>query len=135
MSGPATSANWENVIRKFLVLRNADLVAEELLRRAYKRGLAAGRIAPVNEAPSQKMKVLPSVPPRSLGSAPEAPSAASSILTNVNSAHKAAEAEAIVAALNASMWNRKQAAALLKIEYKALLYKMKKLGIGEKKSA
>ena len=26
-------------------------------------------------------------------------------------------------------WNRKQAAALLKIDYKALLYKMKKLGI------
>jgi len=39
----------------------------------------------------------------------------------------------IIAALNSALWNRKQAAALLKIDYKALLYKMKKLGIGDKK--
>jgi len=31
--------------------------------------------------------------------------------------------------LNATRWNRKEAAALLKIDYKALLYKMKKLGV------
>ena len=40
-----------------------------------------------------------------------------------------AETEAILAALNATRWNRKQAAALLKVDYKALLYKMKKLGV------
>ena len=48
----------------------------------------------------------------------------------MDSARKAAEAEAILAALNSTLWNRKQAAALLNIDYKALLYKMKKLGIG-----
>jgi hypothetical protein len=31
--------------------------------------------------------------------------------------------------LNSTRWNRKQAATLLKIDYKALLYKMKKLGL------
>ena len=31
--------------------------------------------------------------------------------------------------LNATRWNRKQAAALLQVDYKALLYKMKKLGV------
>jgi DNA-binding NtrC family response regulator len=31
--------------------------------------------------------------------------------------------------LNSTRWNRKQAAALLKIDYKALLYKMKKLNL------
>jgi DNA-binding NtrC family response regulator len=30
------------------------------------------------------------------------------------------------------LWNRKQAAKLLNIDYKALLYKMRKLGIGER---
>ena len=39
---------------------------------------------------------------------------------------------AILAALNSTGWNRKQAAALLKIDYKALLYKMKKLSVEEK---
>jgi len=49
----------------------------------------------------------------------------------VDSVRKAAESEAILAALNSTLWNRKQAAHLLNIDYKALLYKMKKLGIGE----
>ncbi len=35
-------------------------------------------------------------------------------------------------ALDAALWNRKQAAAILKVDYKALLYRMKKLGIGER---
>ena len=42
-----------------------------------------------------------------------------------------AETDAILAALNSTRWNRKQAAALLKIDYKALLYKMKKLGVDD----
>jgi DNA-binding NtrC family response regulator len=54
------------------------------------------------------------------------------MLRKVDEARKQAEIEAIVAALNASLWNRKEAAQLLDVEYKALLYKMKKLGIGEK---
>ena len=55
-------------------------------------------------------------------------------LSKVNEAKKAAEVEAILAALQASFWNRKQAAVLLNIDYKALLYKMKKLGVGEKRT-
>ena len=44
-------------------------------------------------------------------------------------AQQQAESEAILKALQVTRWNRKQAAALLKIDYKALLYKMKKLGV------
>jgi two-component system response regulator AtoC len=43
-----------------------------------------------------------------------------------------AESDAIVAALDQTEWNRKKAAKLLKTDYKALLYRMKKLGIGER---
>jgi DNA-binding NtrC family response regulator len=52
-----------------------------------------------------------------------------SILAQVTRAKQQAETEAILTALNATRWNRKKAAALLKIDYKALLYKMKKLGV------
>lgn len=55
-----------------------------------------------------------------------------SILAEVDEARKKAEIDAILSALHSTLWNRKQAAKLLKIDYKALLYKMKKLGIGEK---
>ncbi len=56
-------------------------------------------------------------------------------LSRVDEARRAAEAEAILHALQSSLWNRKQAAKLLNVDYKALLYKMKKLGIGEKTAA
>jgi DNA-binding NtrC family response regulator len=54
------------------------------------------------------------------------------ILEQVTKAQRQAEADAILTALNATRWNRKQASALLKIDYKALLYKMKKLGMDDK---
>jgi DNA-binding NtrC family response regulator len=47
------------------------------------------------------------------------------------SAKDEAEAEAITHALEQTNWNRKQAAALLKISYKALLYKIRQYGIAE----
>ncbi len=42
-----------------------------------------------------------------------------------------AEGEAIRQALEQTNWNRKQAAALLQISYKALLYKIRQYGIAE----
>jgi len=63
---------------------------------------------------------------------PQPVEAASPILEQVTKAKQQAETEAILAALNSTRWNRKQAAALLKIDYKALLYKMKKLGVDDK---
>jgi len=47
------------------------------------------------------------------------------------SAKDEAEADAITRALEETNWNRKQAAALLKISYKALLYKIRQYGIAQ----
>src|SRR5271157_2244311 len=44
-----------------------------------------------------------------------------------------AEAQAITHALEQTNWNRKQAAAILQISYKALLYKIRQYGIAESK--
>jgi DNA-binding NtrC family response regulator len=44
-----------------------------------------------------------------------------------------AEALAITQALEQTNWNRKQAAAMLQISYKALLYKIRQYGIAEAK--
>jgi two-component system, NtrC family, response regulator AtoC len=51
------------------------------------------------------------------------------------SAKDEAEAEAITRALEQTNWNRKQAAAVLKISYKALLYKIRQYGIAEPSGA
>lgn len=130
---PGNIRELENVMRKYLVMRNAEAVAEDLLRRAHKRSLALRRTpatspVEVGSAPDQHPSPSREAPVKN-GAAPDP-----SVLKNVDSAHRAAEAEVIISALNAALWNRKQAATLLKIEYKALLYKMKKLGIGDKKS-
>jgi two-component system response regulator AtoC len=45
-----------------------------------------------------------------------------------------AEAQAIAQALEQTNWNRKQAAVILQISYKALLYKIRQYGIAEAKS-
>ena len=99
------------MIRKLLVLRDPELVARELRSKT-------------------RRKQLPS------SSLPQEPAAISTdcdqnsaILEQVTQAKHKAETEAIVSALNATRWNRKRAAAILKIDYKALLYKMKKLGV------
>ena len=65
------------------------------------------------------------------GGAPDAGSPADMpILEQVSKAKRQAEADVILATLEATRWNRKHAATMLNIEYKALLYKMKENGLG-----
>jgi two-component system, NtrC family, response regulator AtoC len=116
---PGNVRELENTMRRFLVLRDPSIIARELeAKKNRKSNATAATSAAVLLEPET------SVPTDS-----EAP-----ILEQVVRAKHQAETEAILAALNSTQWNRKQAAALLRIDYKAFLYKMKKLGV-EKKAA
>jgi two-component system response regulator AtoC len=167
---PGNIRELENVMRKFLILRNADWIANELISQSRRKkprliarpaSVAQSRLQEMSEASAirnalnaaqwdreraarllstdaatleTRMKELAiqygPVPVSDAAEKMENPSA--SILSEVDVARKAAESEAIIAALNSCHWNRKQAATLLGIDYKALLYKMKKLAIGNK---
>ena len=107
---PGNVRELDNVIRKFAVLRDPDAIVRDLATRATRRTFA-GAAAPKRAAVA--------------AAAAEPPP----ILDQVTRSKAQAETEAIVAALSTTRWNRKKAAALLRIDYKALLYKMKKLGI------
>jgi two-component system response regulator AtoC len=107
---PGNVRELENVIRKLTVVHDVDLVVQDLIARS------ARKLRPLATAPDP--------PPQT-----EPVQASASILAQVTRAKQQAETEAILTALNATRWNRKKAAALLKIDYKALLYKMKKLGV------
>jgi two-component system response regulator AtoC len=111
---PGNVRELENFVRKLLIFRDSDLLARELLAKATRKSLMSTSTAEL------QVHATPEV------------GAGSPILERVTKAKQQAETDAILAALNSTRWNRKQAAALLKIDYKALLYKMKKLGVEDR---
>jgi two-component system response regulator AtoC len=110
---PGNIRELENIVRKLIVFRDADMIVRELrLRMSRQCGfdrLQSNGIGPSDGAPIKR-----------------------TILEQVTRAKNEAEAAAIVAALDSTHWNRKKAATILKLDYKALLYKMKKLGIDDR---
>jgi two-component system response regulator AtoC len=114
---PGNIRELENVMRKYLVVRDAETIIEDLRARAQRRGINV-------VAPQVKALAAGASVGETFDEPPSTP-----ILKQVNKAKEQAETDAILAALNTTRWNRKQAAQILNIDYKALLYKMKKLSI------
>lgn len=112
-SWPGNIRELENVMRRLAIFGDADALACELRSRPDRRAMVS---------------TSAQVPPADADCA----GGNSSFLQQVLQVKEQAEIKAIIAALNSTHWNRKQAALMLKIDYKALLYKMKRLGIGEK---
>lgn len=111
---PGNVRELENYVRKLLIFRNCDSIARDLHAKATRTPLAVKL-----SAEPQPNILKPTVE--------ESP-----ILEQVVKAKQQAETVAILGALKSTHWNLKGAAAVLKIDYKALLYKMKKLGIEAK---
>jgi len=107
---PGNIRELENVMRRFAVLRDARFIEWELVDRLSRSTIRPD--AQLNGASTNTQSPLP-------------------VLEQVTRAKQQAETDAIMSALTSTRWNRKKAAALLNIDYKALLYKMKKLGIDD----
>jgi two-component system response regulator AtoC len=114
---PGNVRELENVMRKLIVLRDPEAIARELHAKAARKPLMTTAVNSSSGAVAESGQSVPQAVDRT------------PILEQVIKAKQLAETEAILAALNSTRWNRKQAASLLKIDYKALLYKMKKLGL------
>src|SRR5437016_10088327 len=110
-SWPGNLREVNNFIKRYLILGDEKLAINELRPKVDASGASF-------EPPAQKS-----------GS-----DAAGGLKSLARSAKDEAEAEAIARALEETNWNRKQAAALLKISYKALLYKIRQYGIAQAKS-
>ena len=114
---PGNVRELENTVRQLIALRDAELLTETLRAKAYQQPAEVAEQAVVSPKDSKALDIEPA---RAL------------VWDQVKKAKRQAEANAIVAALDATRWSRKQAAALLQIDYKALLYKMKTLGVEDK---
>jgi two-component system response regulator AtoC len=106
---PGNVRELENYIRRLTVLRDGELIARELYVKINRKSHIP--ISPEGFEGAHTVAV------------------ADSPLEHVGKAKEQGERAAILEALNSTRWNRRQAAAVLKIEYKALLYRMKRLGL------
>ena len=111
---PGNLRELSNFVKRYLVLGDESLAVAELQPKPDGGGGVrldpAGRAAAAGAESSGGLKGL------------------------ARNAKDEAEAEAIARALEETNWNRKQAAALLQISYKALLYKIRQYGIAQSRS-
>jgi two-component system response regulator AtoC len=109
---PGNVRELENHMRKLMIFLDPDAIASDLRARIVRK--------PPTSIRAEKSQVVEMERPDDM-----------SILEQVTKDKRQAETGAILAALDSTRWNRKQAAGLLRIDYKSLLYKMKKLRIDD----
>jgi len=115
-SWPGNIRELENAMRSYLVVRDPKFLIDEI------RDIAARAIS--RESLTLGAETEPTGPTMAdPGESERTP------LARVDEVRKNAEKELILRALNSTFWNRKRAATDLGMDYRALLYKMKKLGI------
>jgi DNA-binding NtrC family response regulator len=110
-SWPGNLRELENFVKRYLILEDESVVRRELETKVEEKGAVSETSQLTSGPPARGLKSL------------------------VRSAKGEVEMEAINRALKESNWNRKQAARLLNISYKALLYKIRQYGSSTKSAA
>jgi two-component system response regulator AtoC len=129
---PGNVRELENMIRKFVIFREARSIEQELrhkLQATPVNGAAYAIAASAGAAPALHISGL-----SPNGDLIPAPAGGAPVLEQMASAKREAERAAILGALKSTNWNRKQASILLQTDYKALLYKMKRLSIKKERA-
>jgi DNA-binding NtrC family response regulator len=103
---PGNLRELENFVKRYMILEDDEGSLRELIEMAESRQRTSPRQEPVAAPREQGLKAL------------------------VRGLKDEAEMEAIAAALEKTRWCRKDAAKMLGISYKALLYKMRQFNLG-----
>jgi DNA-binding NtrC family response regulator len=114
---PGNVRELENIMRRFLVYQSSNMLVDELTQAA-----ANGGAAPKPVLSATNYRVINN------GS-----SASGTSIDRLAEQTRQAEAKLLLEALEATRWNRRQAAARLNLDYRAFLYKLQKFGIAEKR--
>jgi two-component system response regulator AtoC len=112
---PGNVRELENVMRRFLVYQDPNLLAAELTDQC--------------QPPKPRLTVA-----KASGAVPAAQDNRRVSFDHFAEASRTAESKLLLDTLESVRWNRRQAAVQLNIDYKALLYKLQKHGIVESKA-
>ena len=118
---PGNVRELQNVLKRMLVLGDAEKIVDELKNRPEVPGDGASDSSTANTASFSDLLNL------EIGSSPD--SETFSLKTIRKAAIDRVEKEIISHVLEKTDWNRSKATKILKISYKTLLYKISDLGI------
>jgi DNA-binding NtrC family response regulator len=121
-SWPGNIRELENLVKRYVIVGNESQIIRELSTHKPVIASAAGNSAPHWEPKTGSGGVAP---PAAVASAADSGEGSLSLLEIGRRAAMKAEREAIERVLHETRWNRRQAAKILKVSYKALLNKMK----------
>jgi two-component system response regulator AtoC len=109
---PGNVRELENIMRRFIVYQDSSLLIDELAE-----AITSSALKPVEASNPHR------VTPRGNASS----------IDRLAEQSRLAESRLLLEALEATRWNRRQAAARLNLEYRAFLYKLQKYGIADKR--
>jgi two-component system response regulator AtoC len=127
---PGNVRELENFVKRIVILDDDAQVAQDLADMMAGRKAIVGPIAAFEPRPAAR-DISPPAPPASPAGSPAAtPDAAAAPVSGslkeiARHAAREAEREIIYRTLQQTRWNRREAADLLGVSYKALLYKIK----------
>jgi two-component system response regulator AtoC len=129
---PGNVRELENLVKRMVILGTDEPIrreiADAIARKQFRPGpipILQPRVAtpPVDSTPAPQAQPMPTAPP--FAAAPASPVLTGSLKDIARHAAREAERELIYRTLQQTRWNRREAAEILGISYKALLYKIK----------
>ena len=121
---PGNVRELENLLKRAVILGSDDSIRRDLAEAIAGRHRGSGSI------PALQPKAVPAGPaatpqPVEVAAPPELPAPTGSLKDIARHAAREAERELIYRTLQQTRWNRREAAEILGVSYKALLYKIK----------
>jgi len=119
---PGNVRELENVVKRLIVFRDPEAILQSLYGRSQQNSDSRSKSGDFSSEESSNVVELRSDQRKPVLLGAEA-------LDAFKRTRDSEETDFILRVLDSTRWNRKKAAVLLNMEYKTLLYRMKKLGI------
>ena len=123
---PGNVRELENLLKRAVILGTDDSIRRDLAEALGGRSLAPGSIPALRSPDAGSAQAAPAPPPVETAPPADLPPIPTGSLKDIaRNAAREAERDLIYRTLQQTRWNRREAAEILGVSYKALLYKIK----------